>query len=222
MTASPTPTAASTAPLLLYHSPGACSLAVHITLEEIGVPYELALVSVRDGATQAPGFLAVNPKGRVPVLAVGGERLTELPAIQQYLALTHPQAALLPEDAWGRARCAEWFNYLSGTLHAVAYGGLWRPARFVEDAALFDAVRRQGLHNVRACNAHVESLLQGRRWAVGERFGCVDPFLFVFHRWGTAVGLDMARDCPAWSAHAQRMRERPAVQRALAQEGLGA
>jgi glutathione S-transferase len=70
----------------LYYSPGACSMAVHIVLEELGVPYELELVSVQSGATSGPAYLAVNPKGRVPALRRNNEILTEVGAILAYLA----------------------------------------------------------------------------------------------------------------------------------------
>src|SRR6202035_167534 len=108
----------------LYYSPGACSMAVHIVLEEIGAPYELELISSsgpREGRmTATPEWRAVNPKGRVPAVSgrpgrIGGgaDLLTEAPAILAYLARTNPGAGLLPADPAGEARCLEWLNFLS-------------------------------------------------------------------------------------------------------------
>ncbi|MBV8650182.1 MAG: glutathione S-transferase N-terminal domain-containing protein, partial [Alphaproteobacteria bacterium] len=108
----------------LYYSPGACSMAAHIVLEEIGEPYETELISssgAREGKmTQTAAWKAVNPKGRVPALSgvpgrIGGadNLLTELHAILFYLARTHPAAKLLPEDPAGEARCIEWMNWLA-------------------------------------------------------------------------------------------------------------
>src|SRR5918998_658321 len=95
----------------LYYSPGACSLAPHVLLEEIGEPYDLELVSVAHGETQTPEYRAINPKGRVPTLRMvagrgGGAEgvLTEAPAILAYLARTHPEGGLWPSDAAGEAR----------------------------------------------------------------------------------------------------------------------
>ena len=89
----------------LYYSPGACSLAAHIVLEEIGKPYELVPVLVHMGETSKPSFLSVNPKGRVPVL-VDDEIITELPAILTYLSLSNIESNLLPADPVGVARAA--------------------------------------------------------------------------------------------------------------------
>lgn len=105
----------------LYYSPGSCSLAAHIALEEIGEPFELELVAaVGEGRkTGTPEYLAVNPKGRVPALqgvpgSSGGVDgvLTEAGAILVYLAGTYPAAGLLPDDAAGEARCLEWISFL--------------------------------------------------------------------------------------------------------------
>jgi len=204
----------------LYYSPGACSLAPHILLEEIGLPYALELVSVADGATQSPAFRAVNPKGRVPVLAEGDWVLTEVPAILARIAQQARGGELWPVAADELGRTLEWFNWLSGTLHAVAFGALWRPRRFLAEEAGFEALSRHARTNVDAGFAHVEAQLRGRTWAVGDRRGCVDPYLLVFYRWGNRIGVDMRATYPAWTAHAEAMCARPAVQAALAQEGI--
>jgi glutathione S-transferase len=204
----------------LYFSPGACSLAVHIVLEEIGAPYSLERVSVPDGATQSPAFTALNPKGRVPVLVVGDTVLTEAPAILSCLALSHPPSRLLPTDPEPLARCLEWFNWLSGTVHAVAFAQIWRPQRFVADHALVNPVTTQGRDNVLEAFAMIEAKLRDRRWAVADRYSCVAPFLLVFYRWGNRIGLDMRDRYPAWTAHAGAVGARPAVQAALSQEGI--
>ena len=128
----------------LYYSPGACSLAVHIALEEIGAPFERREVSVARGETTQPDYLAVNPKARVPALAIAGESrvLTELPAILTFLARQHPEANLLPSsNALDEARCHEWLAWLAGWVHGVGYGELWRPLRFVSDPSLSEAHR---------------------------------------------------------------------------------
>jgi len=169
----------------LFYSPGSCSLAPHILLEEIGEPYQLELVSVADGKTQSPEYLAINPKGRVPLLAIAqGITLTELPAISFYLAKTHASFELVPNDPLLEARCLEWFNWLSGTVHAVAFGQIWRPARFVRNENVFTQVSEKGRDNVLDHFASIEEQLSNRTWAVGEKYSVVDPYLLVFYRWG--------------------------------------
>ena len=216
----------------LYYSPGACSMAVHIALEEIGVPFELELVlsrGEREGAmTATDAWRAVNPKGRIPALApvagsAGGaaELLTEVPAILLYLALEHEEAGLLPEDAASRARAAEWMNWLSGNVHAMAYGQIWRAQRFSDDEAALDSIRARGRANLADHHRYVERLLgDGRKWALPSGYSVVDPYLLVFFQWGQRIGLAMRRDCPAWSAATDRILARPAVQRVLEREGI--
>ena len=207
--------------LKLYYSPRACSMAPHILLEEVGTPYELELVSIADGRTRSPEYLAINPKGRVPVLLTEeGEILTELPAISWYIAQQSTSPALFPLGHLAAARCFEWFNWLSGALHAMAYGQVWRPFRFVADETLFPAVNAKGRENVLEINAMIEARLKGRNWAVGNAYTAVDPYLLVFYYWGLRIGLDMHHDYLHWTGHAERVAARPAVQRTLSQEGI--
>jgi len=216
----------------LFYSPGACSLAPHIVLEEIGQPYEVERVSasgLHEGEmTGKPAWKAINPKGRVPALSgvpgrIGGQAdlLTEVSAILFYLARCHPAAGLLPTDPAGEARCLEWMNYLSANTHAMAYGQIWRPLRFVSDERDAPAVKAKGEQNVREQYDYVEKLLaDGRDWAVPGGYSIADPYLFVFFRWGRRIGIDMASAYPAWTKLGLRIAERPAVRRAMGQEGI--
>jgi glutathione S-transferase len=213
----------------LFYSPGACSLAPHIVLEEIGAPYEAELVSAKPGGrAQSAEWRAINPKGRVPALLgvpgrIGGaaDLLTEAPAILFYLARRHAAARLLPEDAASEARCIEWTNWLSGAVHAMSYGQIWRPQRFVADVADFPAVTAKGMANVAEQYAFIERVLaDGRDWAVPGGYSLVDPYLLVFFHWGERIDLAMREAYPAWTALARRTLARPAVQRVLAQEGI--
>jgi glutathione S-transferase len=211
----------------LYYSPGACSLAPHIVLEEIGEPYELELVSSKPGGrAQTAEWREINPKGRVPALSgvagrIGGadDLLTEAHAILVYLARTHPEARLLPADPAAEARCIEWMNWLASNVHAMSFGQIWRPQRFVADERDFPAVRARGEENLREQVAYIDRLLaDGRDWAVPGGYSVVDPYLLVFYEWGRRVGLDMAALAPAWTRHAGQVVARPAVVRVLEQE----
>lgn len=202
----------------LYYSPAACSLAPHILLEETGADYELIEVNVRQGKTQEPAFLKLNPKGRVPVLVTGDQVLTEVPAICWHIASGAQH--LIPKDVLQQARALEWFNWLSGTLHSVAFAGKWRPHRFVTRQELFDDVHAKADQNLREGFAYIEQCLADRRWALGDDYSLVDPYLFVFYNWTKSIGVDAHAAYPCWHAHASRMLAREAVSRALKQEGL--
>ncbi|WP_019142831.1 glutathione S-transferase family protein [Noviherbaspirillum massiliense] len=204
--------------MILYYSPGACSLAPHILLEETGVRHELVEVNVQQGKTQEPEFLKLNPKARVPVLVTGTEVLTEVPAICWYIGST--AGRFIPADVLLQARMLEWFNWLSGTLHAVAFGGKWRPQRFVTQADMFRDVQAMADRNLRDGFAHVEQWLADKPWAIGAEYTLVDPYVFVFHNWARSIGVDVRSDYPRWHAHSARMLARPAVQRALQREGF--
>lgn len=216
----------------LYYSPGACSMAPHIALEEIGVPYELELVSSRgerEGAmTATDRWRAINPKGRIPALSSvsgssGGKDglLTEVPAILFYLAATHPEARLLPAEPGGIARCIEWTNWLSGNVHAMSFGQIWRAQRFSGDERALDGIRAKGRSALAEQFAYIEQVLaDGRPWAVPFGYSIVDPYLLVFFQWGQRIGLDMRSTHPAWARLTDRIVARPAVRRVLDEEAV--
>ena len=204
----------------LYYSPGACSLAPHIILEELGEPFSLQLVSIPERKTQSPEFLAINPKGKVPVLEVDGEILTEASAILLHLARSKPTLALAPEGGLALARCMEWMSWLAGSVHATSIAQIWSPHRFIEGETHYPAVSAEGIRALAKSYDVIEAKLAGGTWALGAAYSIVDPYLLVFYRWGNRVGLDMNGDYPHWHSHTDRMLERSAVARAVDIEGI--
>lgn len=215
-----------------YYSPGACSMAVHVALEETGAPYEMEHISTSGAAgvtaTTSPEWKAVNPKGRVPaLLGVPGRSggadtlLTEVHAILFYLARAYPDAGLLPTDIAGEARCIEWMNWMASNVHACSFASMWRPYRFVDDERCYPALKQKGQNSLREQFAYMESLMgDGRDWAVPGGYTVVDPYHLVFYLWGKRLGLPMESDYPAWTGIVRKVLARPAVRRALNQEGL--
>lgn len=207
----------------LYYSPGACSMAAHIVLKEVGAAFDLKHVSIRDGAASQAPYLVVNPKGRVPALAIDGESrvLTELPAILVFLARRHPEASLLPSDPIKEARCLEWIAWLAGWVHGVGFGLLWRPGRFSSDGRQHEALTTHGFGIIRDAFSQIETQLSdGRDWSVPNVYSVVDPFLLVLYRWGNRIGIPMASSYPAWTKLSYRTMERAAVLEVLPQEGV--
>ncbi len=203
----------------LYYSPGACSLAVHIVLEEIGLPYERELISSMDGSTESAMYLSINQKGRVPALDIGGTLITEVSAITTYLGMSYPQKALLPTGALGIARCLEWMSWLSSSVHALPVAQNWRTERFSDDLSAHEGIQAKGMVNLADVYQQIEQRLSGQTWAANDHYSIVDPYLLVFYRWGNRLGLDM-NQFPNWTEHAGRMLQRPAVQAVLAIEGI--
>lgn len=209
------------ADLKLYYSPGACSLAPHIALEEAGADFEPMRLSFADGEQRKPEYLAINPKGRVPALAERDWVLTENPAILSYIARRYPGAGLWPHEAREEARCVEWLAWIASTIHP-AYAHVRRPERYADDPAAKEAVMAKGRETCRELWSAVDRRLGSGPWAAGERYSVADPYLLGFWTWGRGptLGFDMAREFPNWAAHARRMWERRAVRAAFEREGL--
>jgi glutathione S-transferase len=205
----------------LYLSPGACSMACHIALEEAGAAFEPVVVRLAKRENREPAYLAVHPRGLVPVLELGdGRHLTEAAAILLHVARRFPQARLLPEAGTiEEARAFEWLMWLTNTLH-IAYAGLWRPDRFTDDPAARAALVAEAKGRIDALNRVVEARLGEISFAAGETYSVADSFLLVFFRWASRIGLGPSGRYPAWSAWARRIEARPAVKRVLAREGI--
>ncbi|KAH8649277.1 hypothetical protein BX600DRAFT_474859, partial [Xylariales sp. PMI_506] len=169
------------AQIRLYYAPGACSLAPHILLKELGVDAELIAIEVTaTGAKFPEGFEKLNPKMRIPVLVLDGEVITEVPAIAMAIAGLAPDRHLLGSTALETLRVYEWMVWLSGTLHGHAAGAILRPRRYSDDPAAFDGIKAKGLKNIADCYNEIEGKLTGVH-AVGNSLTAVDPYLFVFY-----------------------------------------
>jgi len=204
----------------LLYSPGACSLGIHVLLEEIGKPYETERVNLQGGAQYQPPFTTVNPKSKVPTLVRDdGSVLTEFPAIAYWLARTNPAAKLLPDDPDSQARALEAMDYVVATMHMQGFTRIFRPGNFSPNAADEDAVKARGKEIFEKGLAIMDKALAGKDYIVGP-FSIADAALFYVEFWGAArLKMDLPANC---AAHYQRMLARPAVQRMMQQEGLAA
>ena len=198
----------------LYYSNGACSLSPHIVLRESGLPFDLVRASTKthqldDGSD----YYAINPKGSVPLLELdSGERLTEGPAIVQYIADQVPAKNLAPANGTlARYRVQEWLNFITSEIHKT-YSPLFRPNTPDE----FKTIARDALKKK---YEYVEGKLDGKNYLMGENFSVADAYLFVVTTWAPHVGLDLS-GLKNLNAFMDRMRARPAVQEALQAEGL--
>jgi glutathione S-transferase len=198
----------------LYYAPGACSLSPHIVLREAGLPFDLVRVSTKTH-TLADGsdFFALNPKGYVPVLEWDdGERLTEGPAIVQWIADHAPNRNLAPPHATReRSRLHEWLNYITSELHK-GFGPLFNPAYDAAAKALAAEALTKRF-------AYVDAELAGRDYLLGDAFSVADAYLFTVTNWAAYVKLSLDA-FPNLKAHQARVAARPAVQAALEAEGL--
>ncbi|KAF2166476.1 hypothetical protein M409DRAFT_23115 [Zasmidium cellare ATCC 36951] len=198
------------ADIKFYYLNGTCATSVHATLLELGILFKpIEMVRSPNGFVPGDGSMTredyiekVHPLGYVPALVVHGQPLTEAIAILSYLASLDPERGLLGKTPWEKAKVQEWLVWLSGTLHSTGYAALWRPSRFTDDEALFDAIKTGAKEKIKYCYGRIEEKIDGT-YAVGDHLTVVDFFLNVFWRWGgqgqigalDASGLDMGR-CP--------------------------
>jgi len=198
----------------LYYSPGACSLATHITLREAGLPFELKRADVKSKKLEdGSDFLAINSKGAVPALRLdNGQVLTEGVAIMQYLADQKPEAGLAPRNGTlERYRLQEWLNYITSEVHK-SFSPLWNPAAGAQ-------VHEYTRANLEKKFDWLNTQLAGKQYLTGETFTIADAYLFAVINWTNFLGIDLAR-WPALRDYQARVSARPKVQESLAAEGL--
>ncbi|MDR2991742.1 MAG: glutathione transferase GstA [Burkholderiaceae bacterium] len=198
----------------LYYSPGACSLASHIVLEESGLPYVTVLASTKTHKLpDGTDFYTINPLGYVPVLELAdGNRLREGPAILQYIADQVPQKHLAPaHNTLAHYHLQEWLTFISTELHKN-FGPLFNPAT----PEAFKVISKDRLLGRLKW---IDGQLQDKHYLMGEHFTVADAYLFTVTNWAAPLGLDISA-----LAHLNALRERaaarPAVQAVMKAEGL--
>lgn len=202
-----------------FFAPATCALASRIALEEAGAAYEPVRIDFKTAEQRKPEYLAVNPKGRVPALVTDRGVLTETPAILLYVAQTHPAAKLAPlDDPFALARAQAFNSYLCSTVH-VAHAHRMRGRRWVDaaDEAAIKAMQKKVPESVGDCFDLIEREMLSGPWVMGDSYTICDPYLFTLSQWLEGDGVDRSR-FPKLAAHTRRIKERPAVQRALAGE----
>jgi len=213
--------------LQLHYFPGNASLIVHIVLEEIGAPFELAYVDRAQAAHKSAAYLALNPNGLIPVLVddtlAGGKPLVlyETAAVCMHLADTHPGTRLLPPLATReRAEAYKWLAWLTNTLQAALILYFY-PERWADDAAGAAAVKAHAESKIGGLLEQIDAELarHGGPWLLDSGYGIADPYAFVLCRWTRGFGRP-ARELAHIGPWLERMLARPAVQRAFATEKL--
>lgn len=198
----------------LYYSPGACSLSPHITLLEAGLPATMIKVDTKTHKLAGgEDFYAINAKGYVPVLELDdGQRLTEGPAIVQYLADRNPGSRLAPPaGSFERYRLQEWLNFIASELHKQ-FGPFFAANTPAEYKPILRDKLGQRLH-------WLAGQLDGKDYLMGSQFTVADAYLYTILRWSPFVGIELAK-WPVVAAYKARVEARPHVREALLAEDL--
>jgi glutathione S-transferase len=207
---------AKEADMKLYYSPGACSLSPHIVLREAGRRFDLERVDLRTHRTASGAdYFTINRKGYVPALQLDGPDspiLTEGPAIVQYIGDLAPELHLVPPSGtFARYHLQEWLNFLSTELHKQ-FGPLF-------DATTPAAVAERLRGKIGGRLIYLQDVLEDRAFLMGETFTVADAYLFVILQWCPRHGIDLEL-YPNLDDYEHRIADRPAVEAALAAEGL--
>ena len=198
----------------LFLKPGACSLASHIVLEEIGRPYETETVDLAKKLTASGAdFWAINPKGYVPALLLDdGDLLTEGPAILQYLADLAPELNLAPANgSKARYQLQSWLAFIATEVHKN-FTPFFNPAATPK-------MKEQARANLQRRLGYINDQLAGGDFLMGSTYSVADAYLFTVVGWAKFVQLDLSA-WPHLIAFQGRVAARPATQRALKAEGL--
>jgi glutathione S-transferase len=205
--------------LTLYGSKSTASLVVHWLLIELGVAHELRLLDFGRREQKSPGYLALNPQGRVPTLVIDGQPLTEAAAIVMHLADLHPQAGLAPAvGSPGRAQYYRWICFCANTLQP-AYRDWFYPAEPAGEANV-EAAKAEARARIEAAWQQVADHLEAHGpYLLGARRSAADFLLTMLMRWSR----NMPRPSDAWPAlqsHAARMKALPSFAEAYRREGI--
>ena len=200
--------------LKLYYVPGTCALCPHIVLHEAGVSFTAEKVNPKDKTTESgQDYNAINPKGCVPALVMkNGQLLTEVAVIVQYIADLVPDKKLAPlAGTIDRYHLQEWLNFISSEIHK-GFSPLFNP-RVPEEIKTVFKERLAGRLNIAA------QALEDNDYLMGKTFTVADTYLYTVLRWSPRMNVDLS-PWPVLQAYMERIAARPAVQAAMAEEGL--
>lgn len=173
----------------LYYSPGACSLADHITLEWIGKPYETARLSIEQ--LKSPEYLKLNPNGAVPAFEQDGWVLTQNAAILNYLADSFPEAKLGGDGTpKGRAEVNRWLSFVNSDIHPN-FKPLFGATGYLGDAATIEKTKDAARKTLRGQFEKLDAQLAGKHWLTGSR-SIADTYSYVVTRWAKHMGVDLS------------------------------
>lgn len=195
----------------LHYAPRTISIAVAITLEEAGLTYEAVPVDFQSGQQTKPAYLALNPKGRVPVLeSDSGAVMTETGALLDYIAALVPRANLVPDDPERAAQMRGVMYFLAATMH-VNHAHMRRGDRWATEQSSFDDMAAKVPQTMTDCATYfVSDCLEGD-FVLGDRFSIADPYAYMLCSWLERDNVSLA-DFPEITAYLARMNARPSVQ----------
>jgi glutathione S-transferase len=197
----------------LYYTPGVCSLAPHVALLEIGNPFTLEKVDIKNKITASgKNYLDISSRGAVPLLELdNGETIGEGVVILQYLADNAPESNLAPTyGTMSRVRLNEWLNFITTDLHKSFFVFFYNGGETAQK--LYQAKLDK---HFTQCAEH----LSKNNYIMGDNFSIADPYLYTILTWAHKLNMNLSR-WPSLIEFMARMESRPSVQKAIETEGL--
>ena len=204
----------------LFYKTGTCSLAPNIIMAELGLSYELEAVDLQTKKCASGDYKQINPKGSVPALVLdNGEVLTEGSVICQYLADLKPDAHLMPKfGTFARYRCLEWLNFIATEVHKN-FSPLFGLDRIFTTSEGKEQLKSFILTNLHTKLSYVSDKLGSQHYLLGSEFSVADAYLVTCLGWAGFVKLDLSH-WPNLVEYQKRVSERPAVMKAMKEQGL--
>ena len=205
--------------LKLFYAPGACSFVPHAMLELTGAPFEPMMVKLHKGEQRSAEYLALNPRGQVPVLVDDGEVITQIVAILLHLDAKFPQAGILPASGMARTRALSTLVWMNNTVHPT-FTHVFMPQKFTDDEAAQKAIRAYAVQTYRGLLGEIEAMaVKASPWLAGAQPSALDAYALTLLRWGGYAGIDPTTLPATWDL-SQRFAALPAVARVIERERL--
>lgn len=199
-----------------YMTPGSCTTGIHILLEELELVFEVYVVNLMAGDQNREDFLAINPRGSIPVLVrEDGSALTDFQAIAWWLARQYPKAGLLPANIEAEVNVLEVMNYTIGTIHMQGFARIFTTDKFTPNEAEHEWVKQQGRQIINKGFAVINDLLSERGYVI-DTFSIADAALFYVEFWADKTDIALPEAC---QRHYELMLQRPRVRQVLMEEG---
>lgn len=203
----------------LFFAPGACSFVPHAMLELAGAGFEPVSVKLHKGEQRSAEYLALNPRGQVPVLVDDGEVITQIVAILLHIDAKLPQAGILPASGMPRTRALQTLLWMNNTVHPT-FTHVFMPQKYTDDQAAQKSIREHAVKSYRDLLGEIEAMaVKATPWLTGTQPGALDAYALTLLRWGGYAGIDPTTLPATWDL-AQRFAALPAVARAVERERL--
>jgi len=202
-----------------YMTPGSCSTAIHILLEEVEAIFEVHLVDLMAGDNKQADYLQINPKGTIPTLITDdGVILTDFQSIAWWIAKHHPKKQLLPTEIADECHALELMSYAVNTIHGQGFTRIFTTDKYSSNPAEYDAIKQQGQDIVMQAFTLLEPIVAGRTYLF-DQFSIADASLFYVLFWADRIEMPLPDNCKAFY---QGLLNRRAVKQVLSEEGYGA